>query len=197
MEGLNLDRQPPFRADFRASKTARVMLVLLESGQGSDNALTARQIQRYTAQDQCHAPLEADDVHRILNRLSDRDRISRAKGLRGKRVYGNTHQSKFSYFWLTSAQARSAASYRHIVAAQNDLHRHLEAVDIPARLSYLCGLKARPALSEDAMLDLIIADYKAALSEQTMEPFAEASGGRSASGRRLQVPAGRTAARRP
>lgn len=135
----------------RVSKTARVMLVLLERSVGEDNAISGRQVRMATR-------MVADDVHRILAAQTGAGRLSRRRnagaGKKGEMLY-----------WLDWNQAAAAEAYRLPLQSGRLPYRHdgVSARDLAARLHFLLHIKDSTYLGEFKVLDHIISDYRAAL----------------------------------
>lgn len=133
------------------TKTARVMLVLLERAVGEHNAISGRQVRMATR-------MVADDVHRILAAQAGAGRSSR------KRAAGAGKKGEMLY-WLDWNQASAAEAYRLPLQSGRLPYRHdgVSARDLAARLQFLLHIKESTYLGEFKVLDHIISDYRAAL----------------------------------
>lgn len=135
----------------RLTKTARVMLLLLERSVGEHNAISGRQVRMATR-------MLADDVHRILAAQAGAGRLSR------RRVAGSGKKGEMLY-WLDWDQAAAAEAYRLPLQSGRLPYRHdgVSARDLAARLNFLLHIKDSTYLGEFKVLDYIISDYRAAL----------------------------------
>lgn len=136
----------------RRSKTALVMLYLLDRAVGRTNAVSGRVVRTATK-------MKPDDVHRVLSSQAAGGRVNKAfdesAGPRGE----------FKY-WLEPDQAAEAKMYRLLSGGRLPYrHEGVSAADIATRLKFLLYCKESTYLGEHKILDSIIADYRAALKQ--------------------------------
>ncbi len=134
----------------RQSKTALVMLCLLDRAVGRQNAVSGKAVRTATK-------MKPDDVHRVLSSQAAGGRVSKvldeAAGTRGE----------FKY-WLEPDQAAEAQMYRLLSGGRLSYrHEGVSSADIATRLKFLLYCKESTYLGEHKILDSIIADYRAAL----------------------------------
>lgn len=135
----------------RQSKTAQVMLFLLDRAVGRENAVSGKLVRTMTR-------MKPDDVHRVLSSQAGAGRIS-------KRLMANVGPKAEFQYWLAPDQAASAEAYRLPLHGGRLPCRHdgVSPVDLSTRLKFLIYCKESTHLGEFKILDLIIADYRAAL----------------------------------
>lgn len=136
----------------RQSKTALVMLFLLDRAVGRKNAVSGKTVRIATK-------MKPDDVHRVLSSQAAGGRINKTLDASAR------PRGEFKY-WLEPDQAVEAQMYRLRSGGRLPYrHEGVSATDIATRLKFLLYCKESTYLGEHKILDSIIADYRAALKQ--------------------------------